>query len=329
MRNNVENEKMTEKNEPLTQSTNVQNRRFYEEHVAKMIHEKFPKYEDRIAVGIAGEGSDCFGYDDAISRDHDFGTGVCLWVTDEDMERFGYMLSIAYNQLVDSEERSYYTDRLRERRGVMTIRNFYSNILHVDCDIENCRLTDEQWYNLDHSCLKTAVNGEVFRDDLGKFTAFRKYLMGYYPEKVWRRRLADELHAYASAFQVNYSRCMSRGDIVAAELCKAKGISSAMEIFFLLKKEYPPYYKWTFRALTELDEEGVLSAKLTELAEEPIRREAWEDTKYHPNRLNFKDRIVSLSEEIASELEFLMAEQGLITCRTRYLEPHVDEILKM
>lgn len=54
------------------------NRRFYEEHVADLIHTGFREYETRIAVGIAGEGSDCFGYDDEISRDHDFGTGVCL-----------------------------------------------------------------------------------------------------------------------------------------------------------------------------------------------------------------------------------------------------------
>ena len=40
--------------------------RFYIGKVAPMIHDKFPEYEDRIAVGIAGEGSDCFGYDDDI-----------------------------------------------------------------------------------------------------------------------------------------------------------------------------------------------------------------------------------------------------------------------
>ena len=91
------------------------NRRFYDEHVADLIHTRFHEYEDRIAVGIVGEGSDCFGYDDEISRDHDFGTGVCLWVTDDDMKRFGHMLSIAYNELVDSVERSFYTERLRER----------------------------------------------------------------------------------------------------------------------------------------------------------------------------------------------------------------------
>ena len=303
------------------------NRRFYEMYVADLIHSRFPEYEDRIAVGIAGEGSDCFGYDDEISRDHDFGTGVCLWLTDEDMERFGRPLSAAYDELVDETERSYLTSRLRERRGVMTIHDFYSNILRVDCDTKNCRLTEEEWYGLDHSCLKTATNGEIFRDDLGAFTAFRRYLMNYYPDRVWRMRIAEQLHEYASSFQVNYARCMTRRDTVAAELCRANGIRSAMELFFLLNREYPPYYKWTFRALSGLDGEGTFSAKIREAAEERIRPEAWEGTRYHPNRLNYKDRIVSLTEEIASEIEQMLVRQGLIRRRGRYLELHVDEVL--
>lgn len=304
------------------------NRRFYEQFVAGMIHEKFPEYEDRIAVGIVGEGSDCFGYDDEISRDHDFGTGVCLWLTDKDMARFGNLLSIAYNELVDSAERAYFTERLRERRGVMTVRRFYSNILNVECDAESPLLSEEQWLALDHSCLKTATNGEVFRDDPGVFTAFRQYLMGYYPDRVWRMRLAEQLHEYASAFQVNYARCMTRGDTVAAELCRAKGLASAMELFFLLKREYPPYYKWTFRALSELDTEGGFAAKIRELSGESLRLEAWKGTKYLPNRSNYKDRIVSLSEEIASEIEIMLSESGLIPVRGRYLETHVDAVLK-
>lgn len=303
------------------------NRRFYDKYVAELIHSGFAEYENRIAVGIAGEGSDCFGYDDEISRDHDFGTGVCLWLTDEDMKRFGYHLSIAYNELVDSVERSYYTARLRERRGVMTVHDFYSDILQVDCDTENCTMSESDWYLLDHTCLKTATNGEIFRDDLGAFTAFRKLLLGYYPERVWRTRIAEQLHAYAAALQVNYARCMSRGDTVAAELCRAQGIRSAMELFFLLKREYPPYYKWTFRALTSLDREGSFSGKIQELADTHINRKAWEGARYHPNSLNDKDRLVALAEEIASEIEGMLQDRHLIRERTRYLETHVNEVL--
>lgn len=318
---------MRGKRQRFMENVREKNRRFYNGYVAAMIHDKFPEYEGRIAVGIAGEGSDCFGYDDEISRDHDFGTGVCLWIPDGDMDLYGYRLSIAYNELVDSAERSYFTERLRERRGVMTIGGFYSGILHTDCDIENCRITEDDWLRLDHSCLGTAVNGEVFRDDLGVFTAFRDYLLGYYPDRVWKTRIAEQLHEYASSLQVNYARCMTRSDTVAAELCRAAGLKSAMELFFLMRRVYPPYYKWTFRALSELDAEGVFSAKLRELAELKISTEAWEGTGYHPNRLNYRDRIVSLSEEIASEIDHMLAERDLIRVRGRYLETHVSEIL--
>ena len=304
------------------------NRRFYDGSVAPMIRERFPEYEGRIAVGIVGEGSDCFGFDDEISRDHDFGTGVCLWLTDEDMANIGGPLSAAYNELVDSAERAYFTERLRERRGVMTVRGFYSSVLNIDIDAEKPFLSEEQWIRLDHSCLKTATNGEVFRDDAGVFTAFREYLLGFYPDRVWKARIAEQLHEYASALQVNYARCMTRRDTVAAELCRARGISSAMELFFLLKREYPPYYKWTYRALAELDTEGTFAAKIRELSEERIRLEAWEGSRYHPNRQNYKDRIVSVSEELASEIESMLAESGLIRVRGRYLEAHVQAVLK-
>ena len=126
---------------------------------------------------------------------------------------------------------------------------------------------------------------------------------------------------------MNYARCMTREDSVAAELCRAQGIEAAMELYFLLKREYPPYYKWTFRALNELDEEGIFTAKIKELAEEKLNKDAWKGTRYHPNRQNYKDRIVSLSEEIASELELIMQDMGLIKTRSRYLEIHVNAVL--
>jgi len=293
-----------------------------------MIHTSFRQYEGRIAVGIVGEGSDCFGYDDVISRDHDFGTGVCLWIPEEDKEVYGTELAAAYEALTDSAERSYYTKRLRERRGVMTIRAFYSNILQIDCDPKAAALTMAQWYGLDHSCLKTATNGAVFRDDLGEFTAFRRALLRYYPESVWRRRMAEQLHIYSASLQVNYARCMVRRDIVAAQLCRDRGLQAAMELFFLLKREYPPYYKWTYRALKELDGEGGFSEKIRELAETNIDPAAWEDTGYHPARPNYKDRLISLADEIASELLVMLRTGGLVETGNIYLESVVEEVME-
>ncbi len=305
------------------------NLRFYRERVAPMIHERFGEYEERIAVGIAGEGSDCFGYDDEISRDHDFGTGVCLWLTEVDMAEFGRELGDAYDSLVEEKERSYFTERLRERRGVMTIHDFYSDILQTDCDVYACVMSDAQWLSLDHTCLATAVNGEVFRDDLGVFTGFRNYLLGYYPDRVWKIRIAEQMHIYSSSLQVNYARCMTRGDTVAAELCRAKGLEAAMELYFLLKRVYPPYYKWTFRALDELDQTKEFSSRIQELAELPCSKEAWKGTRYHPNRQNYKDRIVSLAEDIGHLLSQYLKDTGFVRYINPYLEADVNKVLSL
>ena len=48
-------------------------RRYYEKYGKTMIAEKFSAYEGRIAVGLVGKGSDCFGFDDAQSMDHALG----------------------------------------------------------------------------------------------------------------------------------------------------------------------------------------------------------------------------------------------------------------
>ena len=314
---------MIKKEEKITQKS----RRFYNNEVAPMVHDRFPAYEARIAVGIVGEGSDCFGYDDLISRDHDFGTGVCLWLMDKDYREIGNELAAVYNRLADSMAGPYFTDRLRERRGVMTIHDFYSNILLVDCDTDSGTLPEEKWYKLDHSCLATAVNGEVFRDDLGVFSAFRNMLLHYYPEPVFRWRLADELHRFSQALQVNYARCMTRKDTVAAELCRLQGIKAAMEIFFLMKRKYPPYYKWTYRALRGLDETGEFSDLVKNLSETGCDLSAWEKVSYHPDSLNMEDRVVALTERIAGRIVKMMREQGLVREDDPYLERYVDVVL--
>lgn len=73
--------------------------RFYNEYGREMIASGFADYENVIAVGVSGEGSDCFGYDDEISRDHDFEAGFCLWIPDRLEHELEFKLSRAYAKL--------------------------------------------------------------------------------------------------------------------------------------------------------------------------------------------------------------------------------------
>ena len=61
-------------------------RAYYEAYGAPMIHEQFPEYEEIIAAALTGSGSECYGYDDEISRDHDFEPGFCLFLPGEEIE---------------------------------------------------------------------------------------------------------------------------------------------------------------------------------------------------------------------------------------------------
>lgn len=52
-----------------------------------------------MACGLVGDGSECFGFDDEISRDHDWGPGFCIWLTPEDYDDIAGDLKQRYEQL--------------------------------------------------------------------------------------------------------------------------------------------------------------------------------------------------------------------------------------
>ena len=316
-----------------TSSTIAVSRAFYEEYGRRMLRTEFPEYEARIAVGLVGEGSECFGFDDEISRDHDFGLGFCLWLTAEDYERIGESLAAAYHRLMEEEGSRYAAQiwgdakaltnqRIESRRGVMEIAAFYGNTLRLSPDLS--LLVDRQyWVYAEPRWLATAVNGEVFRDDLGLFSSVRNQIKAYYPQKFYLYKLAEQLHLFSHGGQSNYPRMMARRDSVAARLCIDQTIRAAMDIAYLLAKEYPPYYKWTFRGLERLPVLPALPGLLTELAALPAQDALWESLTYSSLHVYTEDPVVRVIEEIAGEIIEEMNRQGLLEGEERFLESYV------
>ncbi|MBQ8304989.1 MAG: DUF4037 domain-containing protein [Blautia sp.] len=314
-------------------STIAVTRAFYEEYGQPLIHTEFPEYEDRIAVGLVGEGSECFGFDDEISRDHDFDLGFCMWLTAEDYERIGKDLDAAYHRLIAEEgvryassvwgeQKTLTNQRIESRRGVMDIAGFYGNTLRLSPDLS--LLVDRQyWVYAEPRWLATAVNGEVFRDDLGTFTSIRDMIKGYYPQRFYLYKLAEQLHLFSHGGQSNYPRMMARRDPVAARLCIDQTIRAAMDIAYLLAKEYPPYYKWTFQGLLRLPILHGLPALLEKLTRIPGQDEIWENLEYSPLKVYTEDPVIRTIEEIAGELVREMNRQDLIEGEECFLESYV------
>ena len=97
-----------------------------------------------------------------------------------------------------------------------------------------------------------AVNGKVFRDPSGEFTAIRNVWKGFYPEDIKKKKVAADLAMAGKTGQFNYVRSVKRGDIGAAYYCSAEFIYKISAALFLLSGRYMPYYKWRFRAMKEL-----------------------------------------------------------------------------
>lgn len=258
-------------------------RRYYEEYGMPMIAEQFRAYESLIAVGLVGKGSDCFGFDDALSQDHDYGPRFVMWVTKSVYEEIGEELQEAYESLpghfmgVERVE----TSHGRDRCGVMIIEEFYRNLLGFNlvemldrgsASGKESMETIKSWLAVHDYALAAAVNGEVFRDDEGVFTRYRNMLMEYYPKAVWYRKIAQTCALFSQNGQYNLPRMRRRGQLVAAELAKAECARQAMKLYYLLNRKYAPHDKWLFKGMPEnpkmvLAGKGIEQTGVAELVE--------------------------------------------------------------
>ncbi len=226
--------------------------RFYREVGAPMLHEQFPQIEPLVAVGLVGSGSECFGYDDELSQDHDFEPAFCLFLPDEGTidRKTAFTLERAYAKL-PKEFMGYTRSPLNpvggNRHGVLRIDEFFETKIGT----ANGVLSLKDWFLADEQLLAEATNGIVFRDDLGLFTSIRQ-MIAYFPESVRLKKLAGQILLMGQAGQYNYKRCALRGETAAAQLAVIQFADAALKTIFLLNKVYRPYYKWTFRALRTL-----------------------------------------------------------------------------
>ena len=225
--------------------------RFYLEYGAPMLRECFPELEGIVAVGLVGSGSECFGYDDETSKDHDFEAGFCLFLPDETFvdRKSEFALERAYSKLPHEflgYKRSILSPVGGNRHGVIRISDFFRDRTGTT----DGKIALKDWFFLPEQSLAEATGGKVFRDDLGLFSEIRERL-SYMPEDVRLKKLAGNLLIMGQSGQYNYPRSVTRNETAAAQLAAVEFVKSAMNSIFLLNKLYMPYYKWSFRALRE------------------------------------------------------------------------------
>lgn len=287
-------------------------KKFYFEYGAPMIEREFPDYVPKIAVGLVGHGSECFGFDDEISRDHDFETGFCMWLTPEDEVKIGFKLTRAYDAIKAEYGgvRKMHTSVIgANSQGVAVIGDFYRR--YTGCD--GAPLTLRDWLFTESAYFAEAVNGEVWRDDFGEFSRIRNQIANGMPEDVRLKKLAAAAVRMAQTGQYNYPRCIDHGEEGAAVLALAEFVRGACEMIFLLNKKHCPYYKWAFRAMKGLD-------KLSNMTE-PLEFLLTADS-------DSKKVKCEIIEDIAFAVADELKRQELANCKGSYLEPYGFALLK-
>ena len=317
-------------------------RAYWQEFGKPLIAERYPEYQGRIAAGLVGHGSECYGFDDELSHDHDFGPGFCLWLTDEDYAAIGERLQADYESLPDTfmgfgpKSQTARAQGAGRRVGVFRVGAFFESITGYRQAPPADR--PHEWLMLDEPTLAAATNGEVFADPLG---AFSKTRQGFklMPEDVRLSLISRRLGMIAQAGQYNLPRMLQRGDGAAAWCAINEFAEAVASLVFLINTPvsagYMPYYKWRFAALRRLSRR--MAARLPDACAqlEDVLRLA---SAACFGGVGFGEggkgaapaakQVVSIVESICAEIVAELGREGLTDSDETFLEwqrPYVEE----
>lgn len=294
-------------------------KKYYETYGKKMIDEKFKDYKQYMAIGMFGFGSDCLGYDDDISQDHDFGGGFCILLPHDIYIKIGEQLQKEYDLLPDEfmGVKRITSNHGQGRVGVFEINHFFKQF------IQRFPKTLSDWLYLDENALLNCTNGVIFDDYYGIVTNIRKDLQ-YFPEDIRIKKIVRAIAKMAQSGQYNYARCMKRHDSVAASLALNEFINQTLSLIYLLNKKYKPYYKWSFYGLKDCTILYDIKENIEQLALLSCQSEKWHEGV---DAINFKDEKVRNIEYICKRVVEELNNEGLSSLEDDFLDNHTYEVM--
>lgn len=267
------------------------------QEVYPILKQQFPELLGRMAAGLVGKGSECLGYDDEFSKDHDFEAKVLLFLSTPD----------------------YLVHHVELERALQTVSKGHAYVIPTQDFYQKYTKTSQgpkslnEWRAIPEDFLATATTGEIYFDNLGEFTHIREQLLQYYPQDLWKKYLAYECIKLAQSGQYNFPRCLKRNEVVAASLALHEAINHAMAIVFILNKTYMPFYKWRHRKLQSLP---ILGAEIGQIIESMVKTATVDEEN--------TNRIERICEYIIDRLH----EVGLTKTKETFLLAHGYEIFE-
>src|SRR5215469_1753043 len=215
------------------------------------------------AAGRLGTGSDVLGFDDAMSRDHDWGCRLTLVVDEADSEAVPCIAELLERELPGSyrghpvrfpvtwdSSRTHNVD-------VATVAGFATGRLGVDPTSE---LSALDWLVLTGQSVLEVIAGPVFTDRTAGLAPVRAALR-WYPPDIERYVLAAGWQRLAQEMPM-VGRTAERGDDLGSRLLGARLASDLMWLAFAVSRRWPPYPKWRGTAFRTLEVAADLAGPL-------------------------------------------------------------------
>ena len=236
-------------------------RRFYADVVAPLLAEAMPGLG--YAAGRLGSGSDVLGFDDAISRDHDWGCRLSLLVDEADRDAVPQITGLLERGLPDSY-RGYpvrfpvtWDPALTHKVDVATVAGFAASRLGVDPTGE---LSVPDWLVLTGQSVLEVIAGPVFADRISELAQVRTALR-WYPPDIERYVLAAGWQRLIQEMSM-VGRTADSGDELGSALLSARLAGDLMWLAFAVSRQWAPYPKWRGTAFHALDVAADLAGPL-------------------------------------------------------------------
>lgn len=279
---------------------------YYEEVGKPAIMKEFPELFDYISIGLVGEGSECFGFDDEISTDHDFGPAFCIWMPCDLFEQYGAKLQELYDSLPKSYKGYNRIHKAGENRvGVWNIDTFFETYVGYK-NADNIPNADAV-FSFSDDGMATILNGRLFHDPNQQFERRRQAFYDAFTDQIWNMKIAKALIQLGQYGQSNYPRAMKRNDYVSAQITLYKYIETLLQFVHYINHTFPPYYKWLKKSASKLDRLAVLSDLSLALADFADGRDAWKE-----DATGATDKVTGTIEIIAGLIIHELKDMGLI-----------------
>jgi hypothetical protein len=280
----------------MSDSIQEVSRRLFTQTVLPALQRALPEETAQTAFGLFGYGSEAYGMDDAVSRDHHWGLRIDALMPAELLARSGEALRRVAAESLPSVFEGY---PLREGHlpGAGLSLDSLEAFLTRAIGMPHLPQSDREWLQLPEEDILHIVNGEVWHDPAGQFTAVRQTFQSYYPDPVWRRRIAHWCRYFSGMGTYALQRALIRQNEFYAATAFGKAIRWGVQLAFLLDRRYFPYDKWLMAYFARLPR---LYAPLAPLVEEAVRLTTpWE-------------RKLELLNAMADTLDAALVADGLI-----------------